>query len=75
MKDRLDNSLTDSKYVIIRHANSTFNFMISQMPENGVLIDGEIHVKEREAVTNLDHLDAKLSEIGVLQANDQAKLA
>lgn len=49
--------------------------MISQMPENGVLIDGEVHVKEREAVTNLDHLDAKLSEIGVLQANDQAKLA
>ena len=68
VRDRLDNSLTDSKYIIIRHANSSFNYMMSNLPEQGVQfqIDGEIHPKEIAAVTNLDHLDAKLSELGVL---------
>ena len=77
VRDRLDNSLTDSKYVIIRHANSSFNYMMSNLHEQGVQfqIDGEIHPKEIEAVTDLDHLDAKLSEVGVLQALDHAEIA
>jgi hypothetical protein len=75
VRDRLDNSLTDSKYIIIRHANSSFNYMMSNLPEHGVQIDGEIHPKEIESVTDIDHLDAKLSEVGVMQALDHAEIA
>ena len=73
--DRLDNSLTHSKFIIIRHANSSFNYMMSNLPEHGELLEGEIHPAEIEAITNLEHLDAELSEVGVIQADDHAEIA
>ena len=75
VRDRLDNSLTDSKFIIVRHANSSFNYMMSNLPEHGELLEGEIHPAEIEGVTNLDHLDAVLSEVGVMQASDHAEIA
>ena len=41
---------------------------MSELPENGVRIDGEVHYKELDAVTNVDLLDAELSELGIQQA-------
>ena len=63
--DRLDHPLDSSKYVIIRHANSTFNYTMSQLPENGVRIDGEVHFKELDAISDINLLDAELSELGI----------
>ena len=50
---------------------------MSELPENrnGVRIDGDVHPKELEAVTNINLLDAELSELGIKQATEQAELA
>ena len=74
-KDRLQKLLHESKYVIIRHANSNFNYTMSQLPENGVRVDGKVHRKELDAISDMNLMDAELSELGIEQAMEQAALA
>eukprot|EP00347_Sterkiella_histriomuscorum_P008388 403345286 len=66
--------LNESKFIIIRHANSTFN-LIWEKTTDEIQHGNETPEKYYEIIRDTNLLDCPLSDLGIQQCNDSVRLA